>query len=317
MSPAFTIVLPVRNGGDYLKLAIGSILAQTATDWRLLVLENGSTDETPAYLSTLDDPRISIHAATSPLSIVENWGRIKDLPVTGYTTVLGHDDILHPDFIERALSDIAAHPDASLWMSHFTIIDGSGGVLRKCAPMPEKERGSGLLQARWTQNRDSFGTGYVFRFEDYRAAGGIPPFPGLLYADDYIWARLAQKSWLYCSPREGFQYRSHSASAARTSDAGTAIAGAACFFGKLVEDASRDPDLSRFLREYGRRFTEHIELCHWQAQARSVHSGPLKIVPLPTEWPMLREKFPVNPKSLKFFVLRQFWQRKARVAAGQ
>ena len=75
----FSIILPVRNGGEYLKDCVRSILSQTCNDFNLLILENGSNDGGPEWVRSLGDPRIKIIAADRPLSIEENWARIRTL----------------------------------------------------------------------------------------------------------------------------------------------------------------------------------------------------------------------------------------------
>src|SRR5579872_3781791 len=92
----YSIILPVRNGGHYVKACVGSILAQTFVDFELLVLDNCSTDGTTEWLSTLKDPRIMIFPAEKPLTIEENWGRITRIPKKEFITLIGHDDILYP-----------------------------------------------------------------------------------------------------------------------------------------------------------------------------------------------------------------------------
>ena len=46
MSPAFTVVMPAYNAGAYLSQTIESVLNQTFTDFDLIVIDDGSTDDT-------------------------------------------------------------------------------------------------------------------------------------------------------------------------------------------------------------------------------------------------------------------------------
>ena len=78
----FSVILPVRNGGNYIKVCVASILAQTYPEFNLVILENCSTDGTPEWLTTLTDPRISVIPAEKPLSIEDNWARILSEPAT-------------------------------------------------------------------------------------------------------------------------------------------------------------------------------------------------------------------------------------------
>src|SRR5882724_6808437 len=91
----FLIVLPVRNGGEYLKACVASILAQVHEHFRLVVLENASTDGTPSWLRQLRDPRISVRESPAPLEIEKNWARILQCDLSAeFLTIIGHDDLL-------------------------------------------------------------------------------------------------------------------------------------------------------------------------------------------------------------------------------
>lgn len=212
-SGRFSVVLPVRNGGEHVKLCVASVLAQTrADDFELLVLDNASTDGTSAWLASLRDPRVRLYPADRPLSIEENWARVKNLPKREYLTTIGHDDLLDPDFLEVIAGLIRDHPDAGLYATHFRLIDATGALLRPCQPMPGRETAAEFLAARLCLLRDSFGTGHVFRSAAYDAAGGIPAFPKLLHSDDALFMRLIGNSYRATALEEAFSYRLHAAS---------------------------------------------------------------------------------------------------------
>ena len=59
--PSLSILLPTYNGARFLAEQVESIRAQTFTDWRLLICDDGSTDDTVALLARLAaDPRIAV-----------------------------------------------------------------------------------------------------------------------------------------------------------------------------------------------------------------------------------------------------------------
>ncbi|MBA2745455.1 MAG: glycosyltransferase, partial [Flavisolibacter sp.] len=63
----YSIILPVRNGGHYIKKCVASILSQTRQDYNLIVLENCSTDGTAEWLRNINNPKISVIEAPRSL----------------------------------------------------------------------------------------------------------------------------------------------------------------------------------------------------------------------------------------------------------
>ena len=209
----FVVILPVRNGAGYVGDAIRSVVAQDWADWRLVVFENASTDGTMAEIEAIDDHRIEIRPADRPLSMHENWRRGYELagtlPRGTLITFLGHDDLLMPTFLAQIAMLIRASPDATLYQTHFDLIDERGAVMRPCRPIPDRESWTTLLAELCWYQRDSFGTGYVMRAHDYRTVGGIPDTPLLLFADHLLFTRLTRMGHKVSSLERGFAYRRH------------------------------------------------------------------------------------------------------------
>ena len=224
-SPRFAVFLPVRNGANYLAQAIDSILAQSVTDFALVILDNRSSDDTVAVARRYADPRITVIEGTADLGIYESWRRVHDLLAAGdftpeFVTIIGHDDILYPDFVQTISDLIAAYPDASLYQTHFDLIDGQGRVRRACRPIPTREFAKDFFLSRCWAMRDSFGTGYVFRACDYVKVGGMPDLPLLLWSDDLLIIALTSLAYKACAGPASFAYRLHYGSASGAVTAG-------------------------------------------------------------------------------------------------
>jgi glycosyltransferase involved in cell wall biosynthesis len=253
----FTIALPVRNGGDYLRPCVESILAQTCGDFELAILDNASTDGTTEWLTTLRDERVRLYPADRPLSITENWARIKTIPKNEFLTTIGHDDLLDPNFLEVISGLICEYPDAGLYMTHFRIINEGGKFLRHCRPMPARETAAEFLAARLSGMRDSFGTGHVLRSVTYDALGGIPLFHKLLYADDALFLQAIGNSYRATAFREAFSYRSHAMSAASESDGAGFFKGLEQYADLLTTLRKNDIAINEVLARY---FADHAAL---------------------------------------------------------
>ncbi len=206
----FSIILPVYNGGEYVKECIHSILNQTVSGYNLIILDNKSTDGTTAWLQSLHDDRIELHVSETSLSMENNWGRIKDIKKNEFITIIGHDDILHPHYLEEMNLLIEKHPDAGLYQSHYSFINAQGNFLRHCLPMDEIQYGHEFLACQLARTMESMGTGYLMRSKDYDALGGIPVhYPNLIFADYELWVQLSLLNYKATAGRTCFSYRLH------------------------------------------------------------------------------------------------------------
>lgn len=261
--PKFSIILPVRNGGEYLKLCVNSILNQSHNDFNLLVLDNNSTDGSAEWIATLKDNRIKIHHSESSLPIEENWGRIKNIEKNEFMTMIGHDDVLHLDYLAEMNRLIDKHPNASLYQAHFNYIDKDGLVTRKCLPMDEVQQSYEFLACQMNRTIDSTGTGYMMRSIDFDKAGGMPSrYPNLIFADYELWITLASKSYKATSPKVCFLYREHLSVSRITNGEQYEKA-----FGEYVDFLTGfkyDKNFSRVLGRYGSTMLLYFcqSLCH-------------------------------------------------------
>ncbi len=215
---SFSIILPVRNGGDYLKQCVQSILNQSYSHFNLLVLENESSDKSLEWLNSLSDDRIFIFPATKSLSIEENWGRILGLEKNEFITLIGHDDILHPDYLQEMVDLINQYPDASLYQTHFNYINSVGNLIRPCKHFPQKLTALELMALILKIEIDINGTGYMMRAAHYDSLHGIPNYPNLLFADFELWVNMSQFSYMATSPKTCFSYRLHQSMTTVSSD---------------------------------------------------------------------------------------------------
>lgn len=205
----YSIILPVRNGGEYVKECIASILSQTYPYFNLIILDSGSTDGTISYIRSLTDARIELFVSETPLSIEENWHRIINARKNEFITLIGHDDLLENNYLSVMDELISKHPQATLYQAHFRYIDSQGNTIRSCVPMDEIQKASEFLSFILANIINSTGTGYMMRSKDYDAAGGIPLYPNLLFADFELWINLTMKNYKATAFEECFAYRLH------------------------------------------------------------------------------------------------------------
>jgi glycosyltransferase involved in cell wall biosynthesis len=247
----FSIILPVKNGGNYIKDCVNSILSQTLQDFNLIVLDNYSLDGTLQWLKSLNDDRIIIYESEKPLSIEQNWSRIKDTPKNEFITLIGHDDILEPNYLEVMDTLIDKYPDASLYQAHYQYIDEKGNFIRNCLPMNEVQFAHEFLADFMCRTIDSTGTGYVMRSKDYDSLGGInPTFPNLIFADYALWLNLSLLKYKVTSSATAFKYRIHDSVSKITN--GEKYSEAFLKFLDLINSLCSNPQINAVTKNYGR-----------------------------------------------------------------
>ena len=126
MSPAVSIVLPTWNRLDFLREAVNSVLAQTVSDWELIVADDGSTDDTVVWLQSLGDSRIVVlrHEHTGHRSMLRNAGL--SVAKADWVAFLDSDDRWTADKLERQLAYHAANPRYRWSYTNRRLIDADG-----------------------------------------------------------------------------------------------------------------------------------------------------------------------------------------------
>lgn len=249
----YSIILPVRNGGAYFRQCVESILSQSYRDFNLHVLDNCSTDGSLEWIRSVRDDRIVIIESGNPLTIEESWHRIVDMEKNEYITLIGHDDLLHENYLSVMDHLIASFPDASLFQTHFNIIDEEGKEIKKCKPMAQTENAGQFLQSVFTNRFDVFGTGFMMRSRDYDSVGGIPLYPNLLFADFELWTRLTGLSYKATASEECFSYRLHLSTTKVSPDIKMHQAFSR-FINYLSVVKSEDAEIDRVIRQFGLQF---------------------------------------------------------------
>jgi glycosyltransferase involved in cell wall biosynthesis len=102
--------MPVYNGGPYLREAIDSILAQTYPDFELLIIDDGSTDDSAQVIGSYRDRRIRQDANPANLGTVPTLNRGLDLARGEYVAVMHADDVSHPERLARQVCYLDRHP---------------------------------------------------------------------------------------------------------------------------------------------------------------------------------------------------------------
>ena len=199
-----SVLIPSYNHAHFVSAAVSSALAQTYSDVDIIVIDDGSVDNTAEVVATFGDAVNYVYQKNQGLSAARNTG-IRHAR-GDYIALLDADDLWSPEFIEESVKVIEQNPRVGLTYSWWSHIDENGD------PMPEpgyfNQRGH-LLKTFAVRNYFP-PVSVLVRKSCVEEAGG---FDEKLFAlEDWdLWFRIAANGWEFdCVPQVLAQYRRHS-----------------------------------------------------------------------------------------------------------
>lgn len=118
-APFFTIGIPNYERPQYLREALQSILAQSFTDFEVIVSDDCSQADIASVISEFADPRLRWVRQKKNLGAVANFNYVIGQARGRYIVFHQNDDLLHQDFLLRAYEAFQRNPDAVLYASCF------------------------------------------------------------------------------------------------------------------------------------------------------------------------------------------------------
>lgn len=191
-----TVAIPTHNRPRFLRRAVASVLAQTFTDFELIVLDNGSVDRGWRDLPELADPRVRLICHETNIGLVNNWNAAVAAAGGAAVNILHDDDYMHPRFLEAIVARLDASPTAGMAYARGRRVDIMGNELG----LWEHPEGQHLMRGRefilWSVRRagtTAVPSGVVIRKSAYEAVGpyGQPPLLSSFDASFYL--RVARR----------------------------------------------------------------------------------------------------------------------------
>ena len=124
--PLVTVVIPTYNRADYIAETIESVLAQTYQNLEIIVIDDGSTDETEQVVARFVPPVRYVKQKNSERGASRNHGL--RLARGEYVSFLDSDDVWLPNLLERRESALAARANAVLAYGHAFLIDADDNI---------------------------------------------------------------------------------------------------------------------------------------------------------------------------------------------
>ena len=127
-----SVVMPTYNAQPFLHDAIASTLSQTWTDFELIIVDDGSTDDSLAVAQSLakTDPRVKVFSQANA-GTANTLNRAIELASSEWVFIMHSDDVMHPNRLERQLAFLDDHPELAVASSLVRHIDASGRVIGK------------------------------------------------------------------------------------------------------------------------------------------------------------------------------------------
>lgn len=214
-SPKVTIALPVYNGQNYLKNALDSLLAQTYSDFEIILGDNASTDDTTnicrSYAAV--DKRISYIRHETNIGAAANYNRLYELAKGTYFKWAAHDDICSPGFLKSCVDKLDHDPSVVLCSPRQIAIDSDGAVIEGYMDKYRELKHIGS-PASYKRFHDlsclNHGCYEVFGLIRYSELGRTPKIANYIGSDRVLLAELSLLGRFWASP-EPIYFRRHNA----------------------------------------------------------------------------------------------------------
>ncbi|HRN78738.1 MAG TPA: glycosyltransferase [Ferruginibacter sp.] len=128
--PKISVILPVYNGGKYLKLSVESVLKQDFHQFEFLITDDCSTDGSWEYLQTLDDERIKLFRNKNNKGLFFNLNQMVRDSSSTLIKLWAQDDIMYPFCLGSFVHFHRDHPEVGFSYSARDIIDEDGRVVK-------------------------------------------------------------------------------------------------------------------------------------------------------------------------------------------
>jgi glycosyltransferase involved in cell wall biosynthesis len=202
--PLVSVLLPVYNGQLYLADAIDSILHQTYNHFEFLIINDGSTDNTDAIISSYTDPRIRYIKNEENIKLIATLNKGLVLATGKYIVRMDADDIALPERIAEQVAFMEDHPNVGVCGSGLLQIRPDGDIVHIYYPETDNQ-----IRLRMLQDSPFAHPAVIIRKE---VIGNATFNPQYLHIEDYaFWFTLSLTTKMYNLRQHLLKYRLHSA----------------------------------------------------------------------------------------------------------
>jgi glycosyltransferase involved in cell wall biosynthesis len=214
VAPAVSVYMSVYNGERFVGESIASVLAQTFTDFELVVVDDGSTDSTSDVIRSFKDDRI-VHFSPGRMGTSAASNYALERCRADLVARLDADDLMEPNRLERQVAFLAEHPELGGAASYYWWID-EDGVVRGAEDTPLQSVGAVERQLAAGGRLGYAHSSLLLRRHAVLAVGGYDPqFDSI--EDVELCLRLYQAGYLILvQPERLLRFRIHNRSVTAT-----------------------------------------------------------------------------------------------------
>ena len=140
----YSVVIPLYNKEHYIAGTLRSVLTQTFPDYEVIVVDDGSTDNSLQACKTVQSDKIRIvQQANQGVSAARNKGI--ELAAGEYICFLDADDTWHPDYLQNIETIVQKYPQSDIFVTAYRIIYANG----RCKESRRMPQANGCLPSYW------------------------------------------------------------------------------------------------------------------------------------------------------------------------
>lgn len=219
-TPLFSVLIASYNQAGYIEDTLDSVAAQSFGDYELVVVNDGSTDDTAARVEAWMERFRRTHPNRAVLETVENGGQSAALEhgfglcAGRYVCLLDSDDLWLPEKLARVAEAVAANPEAGMIVHPLFVIDEAGRRSGAVRPLRAQLSEGDLREQvrRTTRQIAPATTGVTIRADVFR---GLLPMPTRGFrsaADSYLTFGASLRAPVRALPEPLGEYRMHAGS---------------------------------------------------------------------------------------------------------
>jgi glycosyltransferase involved in cell wall biosynthesis len=247
-----SVVIPCYNAQDFIAETVRSVLDQSFGDFEIIIVDDGSTDNSAAIITSLqaEDARIFVLSKTNS-GVSDSRNRGLEMSSGKYIVFFDADDIMMPDFLSARVKTLSGNPQAGYCASGIITIDKDGVPFGDVCSRPFVDPFEDILYYR---------KGTVTCPSNFMCNTGILKKTGIKFnsklvssADRFFWMELSAEMSFFpvgdCASSL-LKYRVHAASMSNTISLSKAADVENLFFEIKKKIYSRIPDKDFFKKKY-------------------------------------------------------------------